>query len=95
MTSALLGGLNGQRERLPKEVVCARRLKQLCDAAVTQMAAQQERIASGFENSGALGAVVEYPNLPDAVTDFIYPKHFGMGAELLEAHMPYISEAAR
>ncbi|CAN0261949.1 unnamed protein product, partial [Hapterophycus canaliculatus] len=45
--------------------------------------------------AGGRGAVVEYTNLPDALTEFIYPSLFGMGEDKLEEHMPYLSEAAR
>ena len=41
------------------------------------------------------GAVVEYTNLPDVVTEYIYPVLFKMGNDKLEEHLPYLSEAAR
>lgn len=40
------------------------------------------------------GAVVEYTHLPDILTEYIYPVHFGMGNDKLEEHLPYLSEAA-
>lgn len=70
--------------------MCAKRLRQLCDSAVSALKAEQ-----ASNGRIAKGAVVEYTNLPEVVTDFIYPDHFGMGQELLKAHMPYLSTAAR
>lgn len=44
---------------------------------------------------GGKGAVVEYPNLPDVMTEYIYPTLFAMGSDKLQEHLPHLSEAAR
>eukprot|EP00752_Nemacystus_decipiens_P012766 g11306.t1 len=54
-------------------------------AAVDQLELQQ----------GGRGAVVEYTNLPDVVTEYIYPILFNMGNKKLEEHFPYLWKAAR
>lgn len=56
-------------------------------AAVDQLEAELQH--------GGRGAVVEYTNLPDVVTEYIYPVLFGMGNEKLEEHSPHLLEAAR
>ncbi|CBJ27679.1 conserved unknown protein [Ectocarpus siliculosus] len=66
----------------PKEEICADRLRTLCQAAVDQL------------EEGGNGAVVEYTNLPDVVTEYIYPVLFGMGDDKLKDHLPYLSAAA-
>lgn len=83
MTAAV--GVKGES----KEFVCATRLKVLCEAAVEAISVGETRETTGR------GAVVEYTSLPDVVTDFIYPDLFGMGQDLLEQHLPYMSEAAK
>lgn len=87
------GRLLKLRKEEHKEITCASWLKKLCESVLTQLSA--ERGEGADESGGVKGAVVEYTNLPDVVTNFIYPDHFGMGQELLEAHMPYLSKAAR
>lgn len=99
MAPCLMNGMfrtsHEKTEAFSKETVCARRLKDLCNAAITGMSAQHERVGNGDSGSiSGKGAVVEYTNLPKVVTDYLYADHFGMGKELLEAHMPYLSVAA-
>lgn len=78
----------GNRKGRDNEIVCAKHLKDLCDAAVIGMAAWQTGEKPGK------GAVVEYTNLPDVVTEFVYPDLFGMGQEMLAEHRPYLEKAA-
>lgn len=97
MSPCLVGSLASNKTKTDKEVICATRLKRLCEAAVQGIAADKSAtvVNSTHDEKRSLGAVVEYTNLPDVVTDFLYPHHFGMGPELLEKHMPYLSVAAR
>lgn len=60
----------------------------LCSLVFPQAAVDQ------METDG-MGAVVEYTNLPDVMTDYIYPTLFAMGNEKLQEHLPHLSEAAR
>ena len=78
-----------------KETACASRLMTLCMSAVEALRAERAALEGGGTPRGkGKGALVEYINLPDAVTSYIYPELFGMGEELLEQHLPYISRAA-
>ncbi|CAM9345981.1 unnamed protein product [Scytosiphon promiscuus] len=52
---------------------CADWLKSMCDSAL---------VAEKKTPSKAL--FVDYANLPDAVPEFVFPEHFGMGAEVAE-----------
>lgn len=91
LSPCLLGGVaRGQ----PKEVVCATRLKALSMSAVDKLNEEKGEDGGASRGSGR-GAVVEYTNLPDAVTSFIYPDLFGMGKALLEEHRPYMEKAAQ
>lgn len=74
-----------------QEDQCATRLKNLCYAAIYQLEAERARTDVGR----AKGAVLEYTKLPEAVTEWLYPEHFGMGRQLLQDHMPQLLGAAR
>lgn len=88
MSPCLMSAATGHKG-MSKEDICATRLKTLCQSAVKAISEDENREGVGR------GAVVEYTNLPDVVAEFIYPDLFGMGQDLLEQHLPYISEAAK
>lgn len=39
------------------------------------------------KESPSTALFVDYANLPDAVTEFVYPKHFGMAAEVSQVRI--------
>eukprot|EP00752_Nemacystus_decipiens_P004564 g4166.t1 len=87
MSPCLMSGATAEMKGRPREEVCAARLRTLCQAAVDQLEVELQQ--------DGRGAVVEYTNLPDVVTEYIYPVLFNMGKGKLEEHLPYLSEAAR